>query len=94
MFMTILTPLGVDNVIISFPEFHVLLLNSWVQISLAFHKMDLRCFHPNHVRSGHHKVAKCDCHGIFHHDSPGQRQLRTLVRRAKCGRVPSPSALH
>lgn len=41
MFMTILTPLWVDNLITSFPEFHVLLLNSWVQISLAFHKMDL-----------------------------------------------------
>lgn len=39
--MTILTPLWIDNLIISFPEFYVPLLNSWVQISLAFHKMDL-----------------------------------------------------
>lgn len=41
VFMTVLTALWVDNLIISFPEFHVLVLNSWVQISLDFHKTDL-----------------------------------------------------
>lgn len=38
MFMTILTPLWMDNLIISFPEFCVLLLNSQVQIRWLFIK--------------------------------------------------------